>query len=254
MNADRQEVSYRHSRGSAITPQKCLSTKSQHLVIGRNISQHQTAHGSVRKRSVPNKHRVVKRSYCLDKDLSTVSTPAPPPSTSDTGASAYSSASSTKDSTFDSGYSTTLQISSSTLATPTAHLPSKPGLSPAATAGVSIVSIVVLASIIVAVFFLSRRFRRSRYGRAETPPPYVPETNKDMYFPGKSELDAQYSEVGVRTPVGHVELDGASPFIYELDGASTSAPELDGASRVNPMRGSALVSASEKNAEVERKL
>jgi hypothetical protein len=244
MNADRQEVSYRHSRGSAITPQKCLSIKSQHLVIGRNISQHQTAHGSVRKRSVPNKHRVVKRSYCLDKDLSTVSTPAPPPSTSDTGASAYSSASSTKDSTFDSGYSTTLQISSSTLATPTAHLPSKPGLSPAATAGVSIVSIVVLASIIVAVFFLSRRFRRSRYGRAETPPPYVPETNKDMYFPGKSELDAQYSEVGVRTPVGHVELDGAS----------TSAPELDGASRVNPMRGSALVSASEKNAEVERKL
>ena len=75
-----------------------------------------------------------------------------------------------------------------------------------------------------------------------------------MYFPGKSELDAQYSEVGVRTPVGHAELDGALPLIYELDGASTSAPELDGASRVNPMRGPALVSVGEKNAEVERKL
>lgn len=57
-----------------------------------------------------------------------------------------------------------------------------------------------------------------------------------MYFSGKSELDAQHSEVGVRTPGGHAELDGASPFIYELDGASNSTPELDGASRVNPMR------------------
>lgn len=222
MNADRQEVSFRHSRGSAVTPQTCLPTKSQHLVIGRNSSQHQAAHGSARKRSVPNKHCVVKRSYCLYKDLSTVSIPAPPTSTSGTGASAYSSASSIEDSTFDSGYSTTLQISSSALpykstsAAPTAHLPSKPGLSPAAVAGVSIVSIVVLASIIVAVFFLSRRFRRSRYDRADAPPPYVPETNKDIYFQGKSELDAQHSEVGVRTPGGHAELDGAS--------------------RVNPMR------------------
>ena len=201
-------------------------------MIGRNSSQHQAAHGSARKRSVPNKHCVVKRSYCLYKNSSTVPTPAPPTSTSGTGASAYSSASSITDSTSDGGYSTTLQISGSassyisTSVAPTAHLPSKPGLSPAAIAGVSIVSIVVLASIVVAVFVLSRRFRRSRYERADVPPPYVPETNKDTYSSGKSELDAQHSEVGVRTPGGHAELDGASLSIHELDGAS----------RVNPMR------------------
>ena len=224
--ADRQEVSYRHSRRRAITPQTCLPVKSQILAIGRYISQHRAlAHGSALKQSVSSKHRVVKRSYCLYKDSSTMSTPAPSSSTS--------SASSTN---------ATLQISSSAppdtsaMAAPTAHLPSKPGLSPGVTAGISIVSIFVLASIIVAGFFLSRRFRRNRYGRAETPPPYVPETNKDIYFSGKSELDAQYSEVGVRTPMAHAELDGASPFVYELDGASSSTPELDGASRVNPMR------------------
>jgi hypothetical protein len=164
------------------------------------------------------------------------------------GATAYSSDSSTKpsqtkteDSTVDDGHSATSQISSSappydsTFAAPTAHLPSKPGLSPAAIAGTSVVSILVISSIIAAVFFLSRRFRRSRHGRADTPPPYVPEMNKDIYFQGKPELDAQYSEVGTRTPVGHAELDGAPPFTYELDGASP----------VTPMRESAHVSASE---------
>ena len=192
--------------------------------------------------------------------------PAPPPSTLVSGAPAYSSASPTnpsqtmtEDSATDVDLSATSQISDaaapykSTVAAPTAHLPSKPGLSPAAIAGVSISSIVVIASIIAAVFFLSRRFRRSRLGRAHTPLPYVPGMNKDTYVQERSELDTHYSEVGVRAPVGHAELDGASPFTYELDGATASTPELDGASPITPMRESAHVNAIEKKAEIERK-